>query len=71
MGTKNISSELYRAIPKDVFAAIAVSFACRNCDFSDVENELFKEWMILFENGIVQQKPKKPTKGKPLHLSHM
>jgi len=54
--------ELYYTIPKSVLAAIAVSFACRDGDFSDVENELLKEWMILFENGIVQQKPRKPIK---------
>jgi hypothetical protein len=57
-------SELYHAIPKSVLAAIAVSFACRDGDFSDAENSILREWMLLYQNGIVPQKPKKSSKGR-------
>jgi hypothetical protein len=59
-----ISDELFDALPKSVLAAIAVSFACRNGDFNDVDNRILKEWMTLHENGIVPQKPLKIRKEK-------
>lgn len=54
-----LSDEFYNKTPKQVLAAICVSYALRQYedDFSKVEQELLNEWKILHINGIVIQKP--------------
>lgn len=47
-------------IPKTVLGAIAMSYASNGGDDLDVGGDrLLAEWRILFENGIVEQKPPK------------
>lgn len=49
----------YAKIPKSVFAAVAFSFASSGGDHMGEGVKRFTdEWKILFENGIVQQKPR-------------
>lgn len=51
---------LFSKCPKTVFAALAVSFGTQGGDFlSEATDRLLEEWQILFENGIVKQKPPK------------
>lgn len=50
----------YERIPKAVLAAIAYSFADRlNCDIEGAtpEGTIMDEWHLLYENGIVPQRP--------------
>jgi hypothetical protein len=49
----------YEKIPKSVWAAIAISFARRlnNDDEKQAYGEIFTEWSILHQNGIIPQKP--------------
>lgn len=57
---KLISPELYRDIPKTVFAAIATSLLILQNGEKSMNNMdylLKEEWRILHENGIVPQKP--------------
>ncbi len=50
--------DLYNAIPKAVWAAIAVSFGTRGGDLLDEAREIvLREWWVLYQNGIVPQKP--------------
>ena len=50
--------EFFEKTPKAVFAALASSFIRMHHGFyGDVEKELWKEWQILNQNGIIPQKP--------------
>ena len=49
---------LYSATPKAVFAAIVYSYTSAGGDAPGLAIDNFlNEWHILYENGIVQQKP--------------
>lgn len=53
----------YASTPKAVFAALAFSFANRliaKSEGTEIVDCLAEEWKVLFENGIVPQKPRKP-----------
>ena len=51
---------LFDAMPKTVIAAVAVSFASNGGDYlSLAERQIAYEWYILWESGIVTQKPNK------------
>jgi hypothetical protein len=53
-----IDRALYEAVPKAVFAAIAVSLATVGGDYLATANDaILAEWLTLHENGIVPQKP--------------
>jgi len=53
-----LSSDFYRLCPKAVFAAIAVSLASDGGDsLEEAEQNIKSEWWILYQNGIVPQKP--------------
>ena len=54
-----LSQGFFEDCPKAVFAALAVSYASRQYeeDFTKVEAELKNEWRLLYQNGIVPQKP--------------
>jgi hypothetical protein len=56
---EELTATFYAQCPKAVFAAMAVSYASRqvNEDFAHVEAELLNEWQVLYDNGIVPQKP--------------
>jgi hypothetical protein len=58
-----LSGELYDKTPKAVFAALAVSLFAndRGIVFSDLDNAILEEWKVLYEQGIVPQKPIKLT----------
>lgn len=49
----------YERCPKAVFAAIAVSFVVnlKGQTFHKLESELYLEWLTLYRQGIVPQKP--------------
>lgn len=50
--------KLYASTPKAVFAAVAYSYTSSGGDnpIQGIENFL-QEWRILYENGVVTQKP--------------
>jgi hypothetical protein len=51
---------MYAKTPKAVFAAIAFSYADRlfaKTSGTESADVLLEEWRILYENGIVTQKP--------------
>ena len=49
---------LFNECPKTVLAAIAVSYASSGGDHLEIaERNLCYEWVTLFENGIVPQRP--------------
>lgn len=53
----------YARTPKAVFAAVAFSYANRlfaKSEGTEVADLLADEWKVLFENGIVPQRPRKP-----------
>lgn len=55
-----IAPKLYERTPKAVFAALAASFAAHyihNGDLSKIDEALLEEWRILYEQGIVPQRP--------------
>lgn len=53
-----IPGEIYAAIPKTVWAAIAISLAtCGGDHLDDAVRAIVCEWRILHQNGIVPQKP--------------
>lgn len=53
-----IGQDLYENIPKAVLAAIAVSALTLGGDYlEEARSRVAKEWLILFQNGIVPQKP--------------
>lgn len=52
---------LYGDAPKAVLAAIAVSaLTCGGDLLAEAKERLLREWWILFDNGIVPQKPTFP-----------
>ena len=55
---------VYDRIPKSVMTAIAVSFATSGGErIEDATEEILHEWQVLYDNGIVPQKPiKEATK---------
>lgn len=56
-----VPSELYRDLPKAVWAALAVSALTNGGDWLErAEALVVEEWWILHENGIVPQKPNRP-----------
>ncbi len=63
-GIKNLNDyskliTFYETIPKSVLAAIAVSFAGLGAGkLENVSELILKEWEVLYQNGIVPQKPK-------------
>lgn len=51
---------MFDEMPKSVLAAIAVSaMTCGGDNLDEAKTLLANEWRILFDNGIVQQKPGK------------
>lgn len=58
---KLIAQSFYERCPKAVFAAIAVSYIANmaNVSLENVTDEMFREWRVLYEQGIVPQKPTK------------
>ena len=49
---------LFADCPKAVFAAIAVSALTTGGErLDEAKEEILREWTILYDNGIVQQKP--------------
>ena len=53
-----LGQDLYEVIPKSVLAAIAVSALTTGGDYLEEARErVVEEWSILFQNGIVRQKP--------------
>ena len=63
---KALDSRLYTDCPKAVFAAIAVSSLTQGGDFlEEATARLAEEWWILYENGIVPQKPPGPKPADP------
>jgi len=50
--------DLYEKTPKAVFAAIAISALTTGGDYLEHAKErILEEWVALYENGIVSQKP--------------
>jgi len=50
--------KLFDEMPKAVLAAVAVSYASAGGDALDIaERVIAYEWRVLFENGIVAQRP--------------
>ncbi len=54
-----IPATLFEKMPKDVFAAVALSLALRlnNDDLQTAVGELVSEWQTLYQNGVIPQKP--------------
>lgn len=53
-----LSPEFFDKCPKAVFAALAVSFGTNGGDYlEEAEQRLLDEWQILYDHGIVPQKP--------------
>jgi hypothetical protein len=53
-----IDEGLYEKTPKAVLAAIAVSFISSGGDhMDDIDDEILKEWRVLYLSGIVPQRP--------------
>ena len=52
----------YERIPKAVFAAVAYALASRLIADGDsptmIEAAIIDEWQVLYDNGIVPQKPR-------------
>lgn len=56
-----VPGKLYEDLPKAVWAALAVSALTNGGDWlARAEDCVLEEWWILWENGIVPQKPTKP-----------
>lgn len=54
----SVLGPVYERMPKAVLAAIVVSFAARISGGLDaVPTAVMDEWQVLFENGIVPQRP--------------
>jgi len=51
-----VPRDLYEAIPKSVWAAIAISSMTCGGDWIDsAERRVIDEWLVLHDNGIVPQ----------------
>lgn len=49
---------VFDAIPKSVFAAIAVSFGTQGgAHLNAARPAILREWQTLYDNGIVSQRP--------------
>lgn len=60
--TDMISPDFFDKCPKAVLAAIAVSyFYNAGSDESGITEALRVEWQLLYNQGIVPQKPPKPS----------
>lgn len=59
-----INPDLYDKCPKEVLAAMVVSFLVNHQgnESWSVSEEIAKEWKILYDQGLVTQKPKKYNK---------
>lgn len=58
--SQSVNEALYSSVPRAVFAALAVSFGTNGGDHLDQTNKILSdEWQILFDQGIVAQKPNK------------
>lgn len=56
-----VDERLYEQTPKAVFAAVAVSALTTGGDYlNEANGRLLEEWWILYDNGIVPQKPPRP-----------
>jgi hypothetical protein len=66
--TEQHGDDLYAAIPKAVWAALAVSYASnggdRVNDTDFLRDAILREWWILHNNGIVPQRPHLPDPGR-------
>ena len=66
--TEQEGDDLYAAIPKAVWAALAVSYASnggdRVNDTDFLRDAIVREWWILHNNGIVPQRPHLPNPGE-------
>ena len=62
-----LGRDFYHETPKAVFAAIAYSYCSAGGDADDATSRrnFLNEWRILFENGIVPQRPPKAEEGTP------
>lgn len=61
--------KFYESCPKAVLAALAVSYASQGGDhLGQIDAKLLKEWWVLFENGIVPQKPPMPQPADEIEL---
>jgi hypothetical protein len=57
---KSINPRLYQNTPKSIFAAIAASYQINHdTEFETVDDYILNEWRLLYEQGIVPQKPPK------------
>jgi hypothetical protein len=54
-----LGEPLYDAVPKAVFAAIAVSLVTCGGSYLEHADRILLEWAALYENGIVPQRPPK------------
>jgi len=55
---RSLGLALYDAIPKEVFAAIAVSLlTCGGDRLNEAATGLLREWQALYETRIVLQRP--------------
>lgn len=53
-----LGQELYDKTPKAVFAAIAISaLTCGGDQMSEARERILAEWLALYQNRIVPQKP--------------
>lgn len=61
LGPYSVRGNLFEACPKTVFAAIAVSALTLGGDYlEEARDRLIAEWWVLFDNGIVPQRPTFP-----------
>ena len=55
---KSLKANFYKQTPKAVFAALAVSALTSGGDrLAEADALVLHEWWLLWENGIVSQKP--------------
>lgn len=56
-----ISEKLFEKCPKTVFAALTIASLTVGGDYlEEAEERIIHEWWVLFDNGIVPQKPPFP-----------
>lgn len=57
---ESLPDGMFDKIPKSVWAAIAISsLTCGGDQLSHAQKRIMDEWLALFENNIVTQKPMK------------